>query len=211
MTTLADLRGAARLRLDDSATPYGWSDAELNGWINEAIREASLRAGLNPVAETLGLAVGVAEYELDEIIVYVHRARLASTGQVLSRTTRAALDDRYGSWETATGTPRYFLIEGRGLTVYPIPTATDSLALRTEQYPDTLTSNTQTIPLDDHAAGALLEWVIYRAGQKRDTDFTLPNPDQYEANFTRYFGPRPSARVMRGWLESGGTSTARFS
>jgi hypothetical protein len=209
MTTLADLRGAARLRLDDVATPYGWSDAELNGWINEAVREAALRAGLNPVAETLSLSVGVSDYELDETIVYLHRARLTSTGQVLTRVTRMALDDRYGNWEDTSGTPSCFLIEGRTLTVYPKPTAADTLALRIEQYPDTLTRDTATVDLEDHDIGPLLEWVVYRAGQKRDSDFTLPNPEQYEANFTRYFGPRPSSKLRRSWLEYGGTSTAR--
>lgn len=211
MTTLADLRGAARLRLDDVATPYGWSDAELNGWINEAIREAFLRAGLSQDSATLALSAGTAAYTLDDAIVYLHRARLVSTGQVLTRTTRAALDDRLGIWETTTGTPSYFLIEGRTLTVYPIPTATDSLALRIERYPDTLAADADTITLETVDIDPLLEWVVYRAGQKRDSDFHLSNPEQYEANFTRYFGPRPSARVRRAWLESGGTSIARSS
>lgn len=213
MTTLADLRGAARLRLDDVATPHGWSDAELNAWINEAIREASTRARLNPVAEDLALVAGVAEYAVPEF-VFVYRARLRSTGGILTRTTRADLDDRSTFWETATGIPRAFLVEGETLTVYPTPTAADTLELRTEQYPTKLTGDTHRLEsaclLDAGEVETLLEWVMYRAGQKRDVDFTLPNPEQYEANFTRYFGPRPSSRVRRGWLEAGPTSTVRI-
>lgn len=209
MPTLADLRGAARLRLDDTVAPYLWSDAELNEWINEAIREASLRAGLTRDSASINLKAAENEYELDESIVYFTRVRLNSTGRVLGRTTRIDLDDFSSDWEAATGTPVSFFIEGRTLFVYPTPDAADRLELRVEKYPDTLEVDSDETEFEQHDTWPLLEWVIYRAGQKRDADSILPNPDQYDSAFTRRFGPRPSARLRRGWLESGGASTAR--
>lgn len=204
----AELRAAARQRLNDLVEGYGWSDAELNGWINEAVREAAIRAGLLSAAVTVALVGGQAEYPLDSAISYVLSARLAAGG-LLMRTARATLDAHCADWMATTGTPTQFFIEGRTLTVWPTPAAAATVLLQTHQYPAALTTDQHSPSLEDHEHLFLVEWVIYRAGQKRDMDFTLPNPEQYEASFTRAFGPRPSARVRRGWLESGGTDTAR--
>lgn len=210
MTTLADLRGDARLRLDDGVVPYLWSDAELDAWINEAIREASLRAGLNRQKIEIDITAAESECTLGESIVYVHRARLVSGNRVLDRTSRDDLDSCRTGWEAATGSPRAFFIEGNTLTLYPTPIAADTLELRAECYPDLLEADSDEVAFESHDVWPLLEWVIYRAAQKRDADSILPNPDQYDSAFTRRFGPRPSARTRRGWQEYGGTSTARI-
>lgn len=207
--TLADLREAARRRLADSSQPYGWATADLNAWINEAIREASLRGRISPTTATVALVAGTASYALSATIDYIHSIKL--DGISLGRTTRSRLTDSFGNWESITGTPRHFFVEGRTLTVSPNPTAVGTLALAVDSIPAELTSDAQSPSLEAQDQLALLEWVIYRAGQQRDMDWTLPHPEQFEANFTRYFGPRPSTRTRRAWLEWGGTDTAMSS
>lgn len=203
----AELREAARARLDDLVEGYGWSDAEINGWIDEACREAWLRQGLQSVAVTVALLAGQAEYALTGSFGYVLSARF-STGRMLVRTTRERMDAYYSAWMAATGTPDRFFLEGNTFTVWPTPTTTATLLLQTRQYPAPLADDTDSPTLEDFSHPLLLEWVIYQAGQKRDADYQLPAPQQYEAAFTRYFGPRPSALTQRGWRDYGGTSMA---
>jgi hypothetical protein len=205
---LSDLRAAARRRLDDTVQPYGWTDEDLDAWINEACREASLRGNWTRQSLTVAVVSGTATTTLDASVVYVERIKLASDGRILTRTTRDWIDARCFNWEEITGTPTRFFIQGRELTLYPKPDANDTLTMEALCTPDLLTSNSAEPDLDEFSHRHLLEWVVYRAGQQRDVDFTLPNPEQYESNFTRYFGPRPSARVLQAWLESGSSGSA---
>lgn len=206
--TLSELRAAARRRLDDSVAPYGWTDEDLDAWINEACREASLRGNLTRQSLTVSVVSGTATTTLDTSVVYVERIKLASDGRILTRTTRDWLDARCFNWEATTETPTRFFIKGRSLTLYPKPVADDTLTMVAICTPALLASDSAEPDLDEFYHIQLLEWVMYRAGQQRDVDFTLPNPEQYESNFTRYFGPRPSARVLQAWLESGSSSSA---
>jgi hypothetical protein len=42
MTTRQDIRNLCRRRLGDTASPYQWSDLQVNQWINDAIAELSM-------------------------------------------------------------------------------------------------------------------------------------------------------------------------
>lgn len=207
--TLLELREAARRRLDDLVEGYGWVDADLNAWINEAIREAALRGRLNRGAVTVSVVAGTASYALSATVDYVHTAKMAASSFVLARTSRDELNACAGNWSTATGSPTAFFIETRTLTLYPIPSASGTLNLVADLIPSALTSDSQSPGLETQDHLPLLEWVIYRAGQQRDVDTLVPNSEQYEVNFSRYFGQRPSAMTRRMWLESGATAFAR--
>lgn len=207
--TLSDLREAVRRRLDDLAEPYGWADDDLDAWINEAIREAALRGRLNRGAVTVSVVAGTASYALAATVDYIHTAKMTTGSIPLTRTSRDELDACMGGWSTVTGTPTAFFVENRTLTLYPNPSANGTLTLVVDVIPSALTSDSQSPTLETQDHLPLLEWVIYRAGQQRDRDATIPNPEIHEAAFTRYFGPRPSARTRRMWLESGAASFAR--
>lgn len=205
--TLLELREAARRRLDDLVEGYGWVDADLNAWINEAIREAALRGRLNRATTTVSVVSGTASYALAATVDYVHSVVLGSTRTPLERVGLGVLEVSLDRWSTATGTPRAFFIEGRTLTLSPIPDANDTLTLVIDAIPALLSSDASSPVLETQDHLPLLEWVIYRAGQQRDVDTLVPNPEQYEVNFSRYFGPRPGAKTRRAWLEQGGGST----
>lgn len=208
------LREAARDRLDDWAEPPGWSDAELNSWIDEAIREASLRTGLNTETVLVTTPADVGALPLPERIAYIHAVRwqpnpLSSPNQSrpLMRVSRQEMDMRWSDWRTASGDPVRYAVKGRSFLISPKPTTAGELEVYADVYPPALERDSDEPDINPILHRSLLEWVIYRAGQKRDVDFNLPNPEQYEANFTRTFGPRASERTRQGWLESGGIDT----
>jgi len=215
--TLVELLAAARLRLDDVATPYGWSDAELISWLNEAEREACIRARLLAGETTVSVVAGDGQYDLAVTTLYVRRARIAALQRLLQRTDRATLDARHADWQATTGDPTHYFIEGRELFLYPLPTVNRTLVLSVWRGPtgdmvvpatppDPLVRSSPEIPTHHHLD--LLEWVCYRAAQKRDPDtLGIGDAATYYANFSRLFGPAPSVLTQRAWLEHGGTGS----
>lgn len=208
------LREAARTRLDDWAQPYGWSDAELNTWLSEAVREASLRAGLNVESVFLSVRALRAVTTLPLTIYYVHEAWWWPAGLVaesakrpLRRSRRQSLDLSPTELQIFAAAPTHFMIEGRKLRVYPAPATDGRIEFIASVCPPALESESDEPAMNPAVHEHLIEWIIYRAGQKRDVDFNLPNPEQYEVNFTRIFGPRPSERTQQVWREAGSTDT----
>src|SRR5437867_4336623 len=61
MTTRAQLRGTIRSELDDTGGTPTWSDGSLNEWLNQAIRDYSLKLP-QEVATTITAVAGQAAY-----------------------------------------------------------------------------------------------------------------------------------------------------
>ena len=202
---LSELVAAFRTRADDEVQPYLWEDTEVALYLNEAEREAAQRALLiqdetTAAVCTLTLAAGTASYALHASILKVERATLASTGDILTVSSREKLDQSWPGWETATGTPRYVVENGDGnATVVPTPAANDSLALIVKRMPlaDMEADNdTPEIPLRHHYR--MLDWELHLAFLKPDADAHNPKAaDYHEARFERSFGYRHDANVQR--------------
>lgn len=225
--TLLQLMAAARSRLDDvggdTGTPGSgdtyywqtsdagclWKNAELIDWLNEAEGEAARRAYLLTSAFSISVVANTSSYALDSTLWMIDRVRLNTAGTRLERTTRADLDDSRSNWEAATGTPRLFFAIGANLTLYPTPIAADTLKVSGWIDPDAMSAYTDIPAIPEAYHRDLIEWVMYRAAQKRDADTQLGDPEQYLTNFTRRYGPDASAAQMRGWAEYGGTSSIR--
>lgn len=212
---LQQLRGATRDRLDDWAQPFGWSDAEINAWINEAVQEASLRAGLNVEVVSVATRPNIAKLQLPDVLAFIHEVRwiatpidLMSRWRVLARFNQRALVSDWTDNPIIVGDPARYTVEGRYFWLYPMPEVAGRLEFRANVYPPPLERDSDEPDLPPALHRHLLEWVIYRAGQKRDEDYMLPNPEQYEINFARVFGSRAGAATQQAWLQYGGTSTA---
>jgi hypothetical protein len=63
MTTRSDLRNLCRRRLGDTASPYHWSDLQINQWINDAIAEYSIHFP-RQLKTTLTCSAAVTAYDL---------------------------------------------------------------------------------------------------------------------------------------------------
>ena len=208
------LRAAARKRLDDIAQPYGWPDDELNRWLDEAVREASLRAGLTVATTAIPCRAGVASYSLPYRVRYVLDAWW--TRQVSPATPRAPLErvdrDAFEAWArpiTNLADPTRYLIAGRTIRLHPTPKDAGYLEMRGRLVPPPMESDDDEPDISPYLHEHLVEWVMYQAGLKRDVDYNLPDPLAHEAIFARYFGPRPSELTLQGWLEYGATDTVR--
>jgi len=225
--TLLELLAATRDRLDDYGGDTGtpdvgdtyywqtsdagclWKNAELIDWLNEAEGEAARRAYLLTATFSISVVANTPSYALDSTLWMIDRVRLQTAGIRLERTTRADLDATHSNWEAATGTPRLFFVIGANLTLYPTPIAVDTLKVTGWIDPDPMADWTDAPTIPEPYHRDLIEWVCFRAAQKRDADTHLGDPDQYLTNFSRRYGPDASVQQMRSWSEYGSTSVIR--
>ena len=136
---LTDILTEARNRLSDSKTPYLWSDAEIIGYLNEAINEAVEKKRLirdSKTAAVCAIAVLVADltsdYLLDTRIVEVISAKMRSQSLPLTRTDKKELEPWYPDWRAATAsTPQFYLTDySEGyVTIFPKSNAADTIDL----------------------------------------------------------------------------------
>ena len=115
--------------LDDAKDPYLWSNTELVFCLNEALNEFCREVWVITDQSTasltqLKLLSNVGLYALDERVVNVKSARLASGGnwgRPLTKTSENKLDQTLYNWRATTGTPREYALDAAStyLSVYP--------------------------------------------------------------------------------------------
>lgn len=200
---LKDLLTEVRSRLDDQAAPFLWADSELTGFLNEAQSEASVRANLiydetSPVTE-IEVEAGTALYKHSPLIKSVDRVVLGSTQRPLDRFTQPQMDVRQPSWRRDTGRPSRFCEEQTYLLLHPTPTDTDLLRLAVWRLPrEALEQECDEPEIEPRYHLLLLDWVLFRAYNKRDSDGYNPAlAATHEGRFTASFGERPDANVQR--------------
>jgi hypothetical protein len=183
---VVEIISRAKTLLQDSSS-VRWPVTELQGWLNDAYREAvNLRPDCNALVDTFLCDAGprqniTARFPTAVRLIDVVRNMAASSDKRAVRLVeRHALDGQIRNWYAATPkvtteqymfdprTPREFL-------VYPPATALTQLEvvysavptghnLTAEQLNSSATA--ETIRIDDSYANALLDYVMYRAYSK---------------------------------------------
>lgn len=201
--TLEELITACRTeRLDDTAEPFGWSDDELTGYLNDAQDEACRRARLlvdSSTAAICSIAITSAKvlYTLDPRVIFVRRAKLASRSKPLGFASYLDLDEQCPGWEDRTGTVELLVtdFETRKFRTYRTPTGADTLKLtvvRTALEPMAAGCDEPEIAPRFHRS--LIEWACYRAYNKQDVDALDPEKaGRALAAFEQEFGPKSPA------------------
>lgn len=222
-----------RSRIDDTAKPYLWSDADGVVFANAAEEEACERALLlqeDSTDSAINNISGVAlqsVYPLDERIIEVRSATWG--GHFLDPIDRTTLNDRrvlirYGGyfedraftsrmdWSTLIGTPRFYLQEqARTLTLIRKPTTAAPIHLSVYRFP------TDPMVLSEPDRGPeiprryhlhLIDWMEHLSYDNTDADKgdTKKSADA-ETKFTRKFGPRLDADTQRSRRENRGNQT----
>lgn len=210
-----------RAQLDDEQEPWLWSDWELIQFLDEAEREACRRSQLLMDDATsltrVSLPSGTGRVLLDARILRVLRVQ-EMTGRPLQQWSLAALRGQHPGWEEwgAVLQPRYFTLEGSSheLRVIPANRFEMELQLTVQRLPlarllEDATDAT-VLALDDPVRGfeipevyhdGLLAWARFRACSKPDGDTGYTALAQAaEAEFERWFGPRPDARAQERTL-----------
>lgn len=136
MTTLQQIFDDFRERADDTGTPPLWTNAVLARYANEAQLEAARRARLIEDRETaavceIAVTSGTSVYDVDDRIIRLRRAKLASQDWRLQKMDVRVLDRMLPSWESLEAAPPEGWIPwGSGqVKLVPPPNANDTLAL----------------------------------------------------------------------------------
>lgn len=175
------------------ATSVRWPLLELQGWLNDAYREAvNLRPDCNTLVGTFTCAAGprqniTAQFPAAlRLIEVVRNLAATSDKRAVTLTTRKTLDGQLRTWYANTQvatieqyvfdprTPKEFLVYPPATTlaqlevVYSaVPTAHE---LTSEQLANTAT--TEVIRIDDSYANALIDYIMYRAYSKNTESTT---------------------------------------
>ncbi|WP_339830009.1 hypothetical protein [uncultured Arenimonas sp.] len=198
-----------RRQADDNASPQLTSNATLFDWVNEAEREAAIRASLlfDDTSSFLSIAVvaGTHTYPLDARIHAIENASLQLTAGGRPTDLDLVGMDKIQSdcdWKTKTGRPRYAVHRERlGLRLWPTPSEyyAGTLSLEVYRYPFE-----KMIALDDepeipeeHHLG-LVDWLLWRTFSQKDGEQYDPGrANDALGRFEQRFGERDSADVMR--------------
>lgn len=207
----------ARHSLSDTVEPYLWTDWELLTYLDEAQREAAVRAQLlvDSISDfTLVTTTPNDPYiALDPSILTVRRAYVVDTGAVLDEVSASYLDDYAGRWvDSLADYPTLFMgeLQTHQIRLFPIPNQEVDIRLTVTRLPlasvmddpaDTadLAANYDTTGPEIHEMyhDGLINWIRYRAYLRPDEDTRDPGRAAEALNrFSLQFGERLNARLL---------------
>jgi hypothetical protein len=179
---LLALRTECRTRLGDLADPPFWTDKWLDERLNEAEREACIRARLiedsSSKATSLEISTAEKRYALHPSVLDVLSCELESNPGVA-----------IGGWD---------LTESH-IVFADYPQADDVLLMTVIRMPlNPMTDKKDEPEIRAHHHAMLVPWVLSQAYMVHDADTFDPQAAQRnEAEFENYFGQRPTANVQR--------------
>jgi hypothetical protein len=119
----------------------------------------------------------------------------------LTKKSRTELDALYGDWQHMYGDPEHFIEEENGeITFVPMPNEANTIQMVVSRRPkedmDDLVLDSPEINEQYHKD--LVIWALKEAHESNDTDFfNLQKAKAFEDQFTKKFGPAPSARMKQ--------------
>lgn len=206
MATTLELKDRLRRDLEDTVAPYLWSDDELMEYINEAMDEACIRAGMirdsdSEVCEFV-LRANQSKYDIDDRILRIKRVMIDGQKEPLEETNFDDLDTDYPGWHAETANmPRRYLsnMDACWIRLHPIPLDTASkkvrlVVQRLQLKPLTLDKPDSRPEINKIYHFHLLEWAKYLAYSKPDAETLYPEgAERAGALFVEHFGNRDSA------------------
>ena len=195
--TLAELRARFRSEEHDAVAPYLWADSDLNAWLNEAENEACRRALLlvdsTTAASSVTFLAGAVGIALPASVIYVRRAKLASSGIPLAFRVARTMDEEVPGWEGATASiPRVAVPDWQTgyLRFYPPALAAGTVNMTVVRTPATpMSSDSHTPEIRAQYHSYLLDWVKFRAYSVQDIEVYDPKKAAtFEAAFIHRFG-----------------------
>jgi len=207
---LADLLRRARERLDDTVAPGLWSDDQLIGFINDAVRQACIRKRLILDATTTDVCVvaikaGEPKLPLHPRVLAVRTVRTANTRRPLGLTTLKVMDRERPEWPFDSGEPERVILDRDSGTLFlhPKPDKDDTLQLTVWRLPleeEELEDGDDEPVVDEGWHIDLLDWVEFCAYSVPDVDIRDPaRADAAVGRFTAKFGRLPSAHEIKCW------------
>jgi len=188
MVTQAGAITKIRERLDETGTPTTWTDAQLRGWINEAVRDIARLSETIQSTQTVTITStditnGVQEWLLDSTTLRVYRVEYQANGQTsvypLEYGDFNNLDAVWWTRKTvSSGTPQMFTLWGYPpqlkIVLYPKPSLPGVLRVYYYKVPEDLVTTTTsdastTLSVPNGWEDLVYEYVTYLA-LRRDRD-----------------------------------------
>lgn len=218
-----ELLRALREMLDDETEPYLWEDDSLMRKLNNAVREACLRARLLKDDEAscpelcrIPVTAGqpVVKYHRD--ILVVRHGRLASQptfDEKLWALTADSMDKYWPAWQDSTNgacMPGFMVMDlaQKTLRLVSTPSANDTLFLRVWRMPRqrehlSLSNPDKRPVIELPDPEELCHWAAYEAYMKHDADTEDKSAAaDHLAMFESRFGKRPTLHEMARWADS---------
>lgn len=193
---------------DQDDKDYRWSQAFLTRGIATAEAEACRRADL--IYDTTTAAVCSVTLVADTSTYAIHSKvtvleKVIYDGEEIPQATEEELEAYYGAtWRADTGAPTHYIVLGRNIRLYPIPTTTEAgETVSLEVYRLPLARFTDTLEVPEEYHQDLCEYVAYLAFKRRNEDTEdQRKAKNHLAEFTARFGELPDARVREHQLRS---------
>lgn len=177
MATLAQLRAQVRVRLDET-TATAWTDAEINGWINEGVRDVARRSETLQISTPISVVAGTQEYTAPSDLARLYRAEFKPTNSTsIYPLTYRDFNNMDAVWWTSKtsvqSTPELFTLWGYPpslkIILYPKPSQSGTLTVYYYQVPADVTADGATIPVPNGWEDLVVEYASYLA-LRRDRD-----------------------------------------
>ena len=189
----------------DLATPPLVKDDRLLQFASEAENEACRRAGLlvDSLADFCFVQVDANDplVPIDPRIINIRRAKLSISTYSLSPVRAEEMDRVNPGWESHVGTPTTYVTnyQTNAIRLYPKQQVAAELTMTVSRLPlDRLSNKTDEPEIREEHHPALVQWMLYRAYSKQDSDlFDANKAARALAEFEKEFGKKASARNER--------------
>lgn len=166
--TPADIIAEARVLIQDSRTPYRYSDAVLLGFVNQTLRRMSiLRPDLFMIIGDISTTANSVVQSCPSDSLRLVEIFQIKNGDAVTEVNRETLDQMYPNWvNEAAGTPVNFMRHVRNpnkFFLYPRPTAGIVLIGEYAQVPPAYTLNQSIAALPDAYLPVAADGVVFLA------------------------------------------------
>lgn len=195
--TLAELRSLFRLKAGDTVSPYLWSDAEIDSYLNESEIESAERAGLiyddTSATSLIAVVAGTKRYALAANVVRLDYAEL--TTPPATEPIEVSIIDR----REQAGRALFLVPDGAAIEFNFEPQANGTLRLGMFRLPAAeMVLGTDAPEIASKHHRKLIDWALHLAYLKTDSDgFDQGKADRHESEFIANFGQRIDANVKR--------------
>lgn len=178
--TLDRVRADVRAHLDE-ATARFWTDAQLNTWINDGLRDIARRTETLQEIAAITAVAGTRAYTMPTDVIRIHRVEFdPGSGQIYPLEPRQfyEMDSIWGTDQNQTRAyPDYFALYGfpptLQLYLYPVPSQGGTLNVFYYRLPTEAVSDTDTVEVPEGWWDVVTLFAEYQALRKdADPRFT---------------------------------------
>lgn len=190
--TLANVRGRVRSAIEESTSRF-WTDAEINAWVNDALRDVARRSETIQSFNTSTVVVaGTNKYSLPTNMVRVHRMEFVPAGQSqiypLEPSNYQLMDAMWGVNQSSAGIPRYFVMWGMppslSVQLYPVPSVGGVLNIFYYRLPAVVAADADTLEIPEGWDDAVVDYCEAMAKRKDHDQTWVEAMQMYETKVT---------------------------